>query len=33
SSEGLASLREVVSTLAEAEGLPLHGRAVQARFE
>jgi len=32
SREGLSSLRDTVSTLAEAEGLPIHGRAVQARF-
>jgi histidinol dehydrogenase len=30
--EGLASLRNVVVTLAEAEGLPNHARAVEARF-
>jgi len=30
--EGLASLRDVVVTLAEAEGLPNHARAVKARF-
>jgi len=33
SREGLASLKDVVVTLAEAEGLPLHARAVKARFE
>jgi histidinol dehydrogenase len=31
--EGLASLRNVVVTLAEAEGLPNHARAVEARFK
>ena len=31
--EGLASLRNVVATLAEAEGLPNHARAVEARFK
>jgi histidinol dehydrogenase len=31
--EGLAGLKDVVVTLAEAEGLPNHARAVQARFE
>jgi len=31
--EGLASLRKVVVTLAEAEGLPNHARAVEARFQ
>jgi len=31
--EGLASLRDVVVTLAEAEGLPNHARAVKARFK
>jgi histidinol dehydrogenase len=31
--EGLASLRDVVVTLAEAEGLPNHARAVEARFK
>jgi histidinol dehydrogenase len=30
--EGLASLKDVVVTLAEAEGLPNHARAVEARF-
>jgi histidinol dehydrogenase len=30
--EGLAGLRDVVVTLAEAEGLPNHARAVKARF-
>jgi len=33
SKKGLASLKEVVTTLAEAEGLPIHARAVQARFK
>jgi histidinol dehydrogenase len=33
SKEGLAGLRDVIVTLAEAEGLPLHARAVRARFE
>jgi len=33
SREGLASLKDVVVTLAEAEGLPIHARAVQARFK
>lgn len=33
SREGLAGLRDVVVTLAEAEGLPIHARAVKARFE
>ncbi|MBW1852830.1 MAG: histidinol dehydrogenase [Deltaproteobacteria bacterium] len=33
SREGLASLKDTVITLAEAEGLPLHARAVRARFE
>lgn len=32
SREGLASLRDTVVTLAEAEGLPIHARAVHARF-
>jgi len=31
--EGLAGLKDVVVTLAEAEGLPNHARAVKARFE
>jgi len=31
--EGLAGLRDVVVTLAEAEGLPTHARAVKARFD
>jgi histidinol dehydrogenase len=31
--EGLAGLRDVIVTLAEAEGLPLHARSVTARFE
>jgi histidinol dehydrogenase len=33
SKEGLSSLKDVVVTLAEAEGLPMHARAVQARFK
>ena len=33
SKEGLAGLRDVIVTLAEAEGLPLHAKAVKARFE
>jgi len=33
SREGLAGLKDVVITLAEAEGLPMHARAVRARFE
>ncbi|MFC1824014.1 histidinol dehydrogenase [Thermodesulfobacteriota bacterium] len=33
SKEGLASLKDVVITLAEAEGLPIHARAVRARFK
>lgn len=33
SREGLASLKDTVSTLAEAEGLPLHGKSVRARFK
>ncbi len=33
SKEGLASLKDTVITLAEAEGLPIHARAVRARFE
>jgi len=33
SKEGLASLKDTVITLAEAEGLPMHARAVRARFE
>lgn len=32
SQEGLDSLRETIITLAEAEGLPVHARAVKARF-
>ena len=32
SKEGLASLKDVVVTLAESEGLPIHARAVKARF-
>jgi histidinol dehydrogenase len=31
--EGLAGIRDVVVTLAEAEGLPNHARAVKARFK
>ena len=33
SKEGLASLKDVVVTLAEEEGLPIHARAVAARFK
>jgi histidinol dehydrogenase len=33
SKEGLASLKDVVMTLAEAEGLPMHAKAVKTRFE
>ncbi len=33
SKEGLSSLKDVVVTLAEAEGLPMHARAVKARFK
>jgi len=33
SKEGLASLKDTVITLAEAEGLPMHARAVRARFK
>lgn len=33
SKEGLEGLKDTVVTLAEAEGLPLHARAVKARFE
>ncbi len=33
SREGLSSLKDTVSILAEAEGLPIHGRAVRARFK
>lgn len=33
SKEGLAGLKDVVVTLAEAEGLPMHARTVKARFE
>ncbi len=33
SREGLAGLKETVITLAEAEGLPIHARAVRARFK
>jgi histidinol dehydrogenase len=33
SREGLARLKDVVVTLAEAEGLPIHARAVKARFK
>lgn len=32
SKEGLAGLKDTVITLAEAEGLPIHARAVKARF-
>jgi histidinol dehydrogenase len=33
SREGLASIRDVVVTLAESEGLPIHAKAVEARFK
>jgi len=33
SREGLASLKDTVTTLAEAEGLPIHARAVRVRFQ
>jgi len=33
SKKGLASLKDTVVTLAEAEGLPIHARAVKARFK
>ena len=33
SKDGLASLKDTVITLAEAEGLPIHARAVKARFK
>jgi len=33
SKKGLAALKDVVVTLAEAEGLPIHARAVKARFK
>ncbi|UCF84079.1 MAG: histidinol dehydrogenase, partial [Desulfobacteraceae bacterium] len=33
SKDGLAHLKDIVVTLAEAEGLPIHARAVKARFE
>jgi histidinol dehydrogenase len=33
SKEGLFSLKDVIVTLAEAEGLPIHARAVKARFQ
>jgi histidinol dehydrogenase len=33
SREGLKSLKDVVITLAEAEGLPIHARAVRERFQ
>ena len=33
SKKGLSSLKDIVVTLAEAEGLPIHARAVQARFK
>ena len=33
SREGLEGLKETIVTLAEAEGLPLHARAVRSRFE
>ena len=33
SKEGLSSLKDVVVTLAEAEGLPIHAKAVKDRFK
>lgn len=33
SKKGLADLKDIVVTLAEAEGLPIHARAVKARFK
>ena len=33
SKKGLAGLKDTVITLAEAEGLPIHARAIRARFE
>ncbi len=33
SKEGLESLKDTVITLAEAEGLPIHARAIKARFK
>jgi histidinol dehydrogenase len=33
SKEGLAGLKDTVITLAEAEGLPIHARAIRARFK
>ncbi|MBW1705245.1 MAG: histidinol dehydrogenase [Deltaproteobacteria bacterium] len=33
SKKGLAGLKDVVVTLAEAEGLPIHARAIKARFK
>ena len=33
SKKGLADLKDIVVTLAEAEGLPIHARAVEARFK
>ena len=33
SKKGLASLKDIVVTLAEAEGLPIHAKAVKARFK
>jgi histidinol dehydrogenase len=33
SKEGLASLKDVVVTLAEAEGLPIHAEAIKSRLE
>jgi len=33
SKKGLAGLKDVVITLAEAEGLPIHARTIKARFE
>ena len=31
--DGLASLKDAVTTLAEAEGLPMHAQAVRERFD
>jgi histidinol dehydrogenase len=33
SKKGLSGLKDVVVTLAEAEGLPIHAKAVRARFK
>jgi histidinol dehydrogenase len=33
SKEGLSLLQEAVGSLAEAEGLPLHARAISERFK